>query len=173
MYDAGIGFRSIAQRLESEGIPSPEEIGPVRHPRSAGVWGGSAVRAILINPRYLGRQFAGRQRRKDELLDARDPALGTISRQHQRRQDPAGWSWSDQRSWLPLVPAELFERVNRRITNSHGNNRRRPRVEPGRYLLAGMIRWALRQIDVRGEPERQAVLPLLGHQAGLRDARSA
>ena len=138
MYDSGIGYRSIAQRLESEGIPSPGEVGPVRHPRSAGVWGGSAVRAILVNPRYLGHQVAGRQRRHDELLDASDPALGTISRQHW--QNPQGWSWSDQPSWPPIIPAELFERVNKRITNTHGNNRRRPRAEPGRYLLAGAIR---------------------------------
>jgi site-specific DNA recombinase len=93
-YDAGIGFRSIAQNLEGEGIPSPGEIGPVRHPRSAGVWGGSAVRAILTNPRYLGRQVAGRQRRHDELVNARDPALGTVSRQ--RWQDTGAWSWSEQ-----------------------------------------------------------------------------
>jgi site-specific DNA recombinase len=138
MYDSGIGYRSIAQRLESEGIPSPGEVGPVRHPRSAGVWGGSAVRAILINPRYLGRQVAGRQRRKDELLNAADPALGTISRQHW--QDPDSWSWSDEPSWPPIIAADLFERVNKRITNTHGNNRRRPRAEPGRYLLAGAIR---------------------------------
>lgn len=38
MYDAGIGFRTIAQLLEGEGIPSPGEIGTTRHPRSAGVW---------------------------------------------------------------------------------------------------------------------------------------
>ena len=138
MYDSGIGYRSIAQRLESEGIPSPGEVGPVRHPRSAGVWGGSAVRAILVNPRYLGRQVAGRQRRHDELLDARDAALGTISRQHW--QDPEGWSWSDQPAWPTIIPADLFQRVNKRITNTHGNNRRRPRAEPGRYLLAGAIR---------------------------------
>jgi site-specific DNA recombinase len=138
MYDAGVGFRSIAQKLEAEGFPSPGEVGPVRHPRSAGVWGGSAVRAILINPRYLGRQVAGRQRRHDELLDTRDPALGTISRQHW--QAPDVWSWSEQTSWPPLVPDELFERVNRRITNTHGNERKRPRAEPGRYVLAGAIR---------------------------------
>lgn len=36
-YDAGIGFRSIARMLEAEGIPSPGEVGPVRHPRSVGV----------------------------------------------------------------------------------------------------------------------------------------
>lgn len=138
MFDAGIGYRSIAQKLESEAIPSPGEVGPVRHPRSAGVWGGSAVRAILINPRYLGHQVAGRQRRHDELLDARDPALGTISVQHW--QAPDGWSWSEEPSWPPLVSTDLFERVNKRITNTHGNDRKRPRAEAGRYLLAGAIR---------------------------------
>lgn len=138
LYDSGVGFRSIAQALESEDIPSPGEIGPIRHPRSAGVWGGSAVRAILTNPRYLGRQVAGRQRRHDELLNAHDPALGTISRQ--RRQHPDAWSWSEQSSWPALVPEDLFERVNARITNNVGTGMRRPRSRPGQYLLAGSIR---------------------------------
>jgi hypothetical protein len=69
LSDQGVGYRSIATILERDGLLSPGEVGPTRHPRSAGVWGGSAVRAILTNPRYLGRQVVGRQRRKDELLD--------------------------------------------------------------------------------------------------------
>lgn len=69
LFDEGAGYRSIATILERDGLPSPGEVGPTRHPRSAGVWGGSAVRAILTNPRYLGHQVTGRQRRKDELLD--------------------------------------------------------------------------------------------------------
>lgn len=137
LYNAGVGFRSIAQALETEGILSPGEAGLVRHPRSAGVWGGSAVRAILTNPRYLGRQVAGRQRRYDELLDAHDPALGTISRQ--RRRPPDSWAWSEQPSWPALIPEDLFERVNKRITNTVGNGTRRPRSRPGQYLLAGAI----------------------------------
>ena len=140
MYDDGKGFRTIAQVLEGEGIPSPGEVGPTRHPRSAGLWGGSAVRAILVNPRYLGRQVAGRQRRHDELVDARDPALGTTSRQ--RWQEASAWSWSEQGCWPPLVSDELWHRVNARITNTRGNRgvTRRPRSEPGRYMLAGAIR---------------------------------
>jgi site-specific DNA recombinase len=140
MYDAGIGFRSIARVLEGEGIPSPGEVGATRHPRSAGVWGGSAVRAILTNPRYLGRQVAGRQRRRDELVDARDPALGTTSKQ--RWQDPSDWSWSEAECWPPLVSDELWQRVNARITNLRGSKgvSRRPRSEPGRYLFAGAMR---------------------------------
>jgi len=74
----------------------------------------------------LGHQVAGRQRRHDEFLDTRDPALGTTSRQ--RWQDPDAWAWSEQPSWPALVPVDLFERVNKRITNTHGNGRRRQRL---------------------------------------------
>lgn len=138
LFDAGVGYRSIANRLEADGLPSPGEVGPTRHPRSAGVWSGSAVRAILTNPRYLGHQVAGRQRRKDELLDPTDPATGTTSRQ--RWQPTDAWVTSEEPAWPALVDPELWERVNARITNSHGTARRRPRATPGVYLLAGLVR---------------------------------
>lgn len=138
LYDEGRSFRAVAQVLEADGIPSPGETGPTRHPRSAGVWSASAVRAILSNPRYLGRQVAGRLRRHDELLDAHDPAQGTISRQHWQHRDT--WSWSEQNAWPPLIDETLFARVNARITNNPGSSVRRPRSEPGKYLLAGVIR---------------------------------
>jgi site-specific DNA recombinase len=140
MYDNGIGYRSIATTLESEGHPSPGEIGPVRHPRSAGVWGGSVVRTILTNPRYLGHQVVGRQKRKDELLDPLDPAAGTTSRQHWQPQDD--WVLSDEPTWPALVDRELFERVNDRIQNTRGPGRRRPRAVEGKYVLAGLLRCA-------------------------------
>jgi site-specific DNA recombinase len=138
MHEAGIGFRAIARTLEREGIASPGEVGPTRHPRSAGVWGGSAVRAILTNPRYLGRQVAGRQRRRDELVDALDASQGTVSRQ--RWQDATAWAWSDGQSWPPLVSEDLWHRVNSRISTTRGGQTRLPRSEPGRYVLAGAIR---------------------------------
>lgn len=139
MYDAGWGYRAIAGALEGEGIPSPGEVGPTRHPRSAGVWTGSAVRAILLNPRYLGHQVAGRLRRHDLLLDPQDPAMGTISRM--RWQDRANWATSDEVAWPPLVDEALFKRVNARIVNNPSTEgSRRPRSAPGRYLFAGVIR---------------------------------
>jgi site-specific DNA recombinase len=102
------------------------------------VWSGSAVRAILTNPRYLGHQVAGRQRRKDELLDPTDPAAGTTSRQ--RWQPTDSWVTSDEPAWPAIVDAALWERVNARITNTHGPQRRQPRATPGAYLLAGLVR---------------------------------
>ena len=138
LFDQGVGYRSIATVLEGEGLPSPGEVGPSKHPRSAGVWGGSAVRAILTNPRYLGHQVVGRQRRKDELIDPTDPAAGTASRQ--RWQPTVEWVTSDEPAWPAIVDEDLWQRVNARITNTRGQQRRRPRAEPGKYLLAGMLR---------------------------------
>ena len=166
LYDAGVGFRSIAQMLEAEGIPSPGEIGPARHPRSAGVWGGSAVRAILTNPRYLGRQVAGRQRRYDELLSARDPALGTISRQ--RRQSPDSWTWSEEPSWPALIPqscssASTSASQHRRDSDTTATLAPRS-VRPGRRHAL----WALWQGDVREHRQEQALLPLRGDPVRLR-----
>lgn len=141
LFDAGVGYRSIATILERDGLPSPGEIGPTRHPRSAGVWGGSAVRAILTNPRYLGHQVIGRQRRHDVLIDPTDPAAGTTSRQ--RWQPTDTWVTSDTTAWPALVDRELWERVNARITSTRSPQRRRPRAEPGRYLIAGLVRCAV------------------------------
>ncbi len=140
LFDEGIGYRSIANILEREGHPSPGEVGPTRHPRSAGVWGGSAVRSILTNPRYLGHQVVGRQRRRDELVDPTDPAVGTTSRQHW--QMPEEWVVSDEQTWPAIVDRDLWERVNARIKNTRGPERRRPRAEPGKYVLAGLVRCA-------------------------------
>ncbi len=104
------------------------------------MWGGSAVRAILTNPRYLGHQVVGRQRRRDELLDPTDPAAGTISRQ--RWQPTFEWVTSGEAAWPALVELDLWERVNARITNNRGPQRRRPRAAPGVYLLSALIRCA-------------------------------
>lgn len=140
LFDQGVGYRSIATILKREGLPSPGEVGPTRPPRSAGLWGGSAVRAILTNPRYLGHQVIGRQRRKDELIDPTDPAAGTTS--GNGGSPTRGWVTSDEPAWPALVNEDMWHRVNARVTNTRGPQRRRPRTEPGKYLLAGMQRCA-------------------------------
>jgi DNA invertase Pin-like site-specific DNA recombinase len=49
MYADGDGQRTIAGRLNEEGIPSPRQ-----GKRGTGSWSPSAVRAILKSPRYMG-----------------------------------------------------------------------------------------------------------------------
>ena len=138
MFDNRIGYRTIATILEREGIPSPGEVGPTRHPRSAGVWSGSAVRAILVNPRYLGHQVVGRQRRRDELVEPTNPAAGTASKQRWQASDQ--WVTSDEPAWPTLVERDLWERVNARVRNDRDPHRRPPRAKPGVYVLADLIR---------------------------------
>lgn len=98
------------------------------------------MRAILTNPRYLGHQVVGRQRRRDELVEPSNPAAGTTSRQHWQTTDE--WVTSDEPTWPALVDRDFWERVNARITNTRGPERRRPRAAPGQYLLTGLLRCA-------------------------------
>ena len=49
------GRDAIAERLTADGIPSPSAHDPSRNPHCCGIaWSKSAIRAILINPRYTG-----------------------------------------------------------------------------------------------------------------------
>jgi hypothetical protein len=78
-YIAGLGIFAIAEGLTRDGIPSPNGHDPARNRHRAGskgAWGKSAVRTILRNPRYTGRQVWNRQRRDEVLIDVEDVALG-------------------------------------------------------------------------------------------------
>ena len=63
-YVGGRGFFAIAEGLTRDGIPSPSAHDPARNRHrasSGGAWSKSAVRSILANPRYTGRQVWGRE----------------------------------------------------------------------------------------------------------------
>ena len=63
-YVSGKGLYAIARGLTEDGIPSPSAHDPARNRHRVagrGVWAKSAVRAILKNPRYTGRQVWNRQ----------------------------------------------------------------------------------------------------------------
>jgi site-specific DNA recombinase len=74
---AGFGIYAIAQRLTADGIPCPSAHDPGRNRHRCGIaWSKSAVRVILTNPRYTGRQVWNRQRKDEVLIDVHDVALG-------------------------------------------------------------------------------------------------
>lgn len=76
-YQSGIGVFAIAQRLTAEGIPCPSAYDKARNKHRSGVvWSKSAVRAILINPRYTGHEVWNKQRKHESLIDVEDVALG-------------------------------------------------------------------------------------------------
>jgi site-specific DNA recombinase len=65
-YLAGAGIYAIAERLTRDQILSPSAADPARNShRHIQAWGKSAIRVILTNPRYTGRQvLAGRHSRR-------------------------------------------------------------------------------------------------------------
>jgi site-specific DNA recombinase len=76
-FIGGRGIYAIAEGLTRDGILSPSAHDPDRNRHragSGGAWSKAAVRAILLNPRYAGRQVWNRQRRDEVLIDVDDVA---------------------------------------------------------------------------------------------------
>jgi len=81
-YVSGKGLFAIAESLTRDGVLPPSAYDRARNSHRNGEgWSKSAVRAILINPRYTGVAVWGRQRRDEVLVDVKDVAAG-----HRRRQ---------------------------------------------------------------------------------------
>jgi site-specific DNA recombinase len=137
----GAGLHVIAEALTRDGIPCPSaaDRGRNRH-RSGGAWAKSAVRVIITNPRYTGRQVWNKQRTDEVLLDVDDVGLGhTAVMRHNR---PDKWITSAAVVHDPLVSAEDFERVQQLLA---ARGRRKPGT-PNRsrelYLFKGLVHCA-------------------------------
>ncbi|RZU76865.1 recombinase [Micromonospora kangleipakensis] len=77
MYLGGYGMFAIAEALTRDDIPCPSAYDRTRNRHRGGLaWPKSAVRVILTNPRYTGRQTWNKQRTGKVLLDVNDVALG-------------------------------------------------------------------------------------------------
>ncbi len=88
---AGTGIYAIAERLTAEGIPRPSAYDPDRNRHRCGTaWSKYAIRAILTNPRYTGRQVWNRQRKDEVLIDVHDVALGHTTKMR----------WNEQGKWI-------------------------------------------------------------------------
>ena len=138
-YAAGRGLYAIAESLTRDGIRSPSAYDKERNPHRCGLaWSKQAVRAILANPRYTGRQVWNRQRRDEVLIDVDDVALGHESRM--RWNDESAWVWSDSQSHVPIVSLELFEQVRAQLRQ--GSRRRfdrKARRTERPYALKGLV----------------------------------
>ena len=73
---------AIAEGLTRDGVLSPSAYDPGRNrQRHTMAWGKTAVRAILVSPRYTGFQVCNKQRKIESLVDVDDVALGHRARQ--------------------------------------------------------------------------------------------
>ena len=85
----GVGYRTIAARLDAADVPSPSASDPTRnqHRRQAG-WSIAALQAICANPRYMGTETWGRVQKTEVLIDPTNPAAGHIT--YRRRRNDGG-----------------------------------------------------------------------------------
>jgi DNA invertase Pin-like site-specific DNA recombinase len=150
-YVAGKGLMAIAEGLTADDILSPSAHDPARNRHrasSGGAWSKGAVRAILDNPRYTGRQVWNRQRRDEVLVDVEDVALGHETRM--RWNDRADWVWSADVVHEPLIDVELFERAQEQRSLA---STRATTVRPRRkntYVLSGLVRCGVCERRMQG-----------------------
>lgn len=115
-YLAGYGVYAIAERLTREGIACPSAHDPARNRHRCGVaWSKGAVRAILGNPRYTGRQVWNKQHKHEVLMDVEDVALGHVTKMRWNAKDT--WLWSERPAHAAIITIDTFEQVQQRLAS--------------------------------------------------------
>jgi DNA invertase Pin-like site-specific DNA recombinase len=139
-YLEGRGLYAIAEGLTREGVPSPSAHDPARNRHRDGrAWGKSAVRAILGNPRYTGRQVWNRQRRDEVLIDVEDVAAGNETKL--RWNDRSCWIWSAEQTHETLVSSADFVRVQEQMAaGAHRPTSLKGHTTDHVYPLSGLVR---------------------------------
>jgi site-specific DNA recombinase len=149
-FAEGFGIYAIAERLTADGIPCPSAHDRARNPHRCGLaWSKGAVRAILANPRYTGRQVWNKQRKDEVLLDVSDVAQGHVTKM--RWNDDDKWIYSDHVVHPPIVDDQTFERA--RLLLAARNARqviKRPRSSPRAYPLRGVLFCGICQRRMQG-----------------------
>ena len=142
-FIAGKGLYAIAEGLTSEGVLSPSAHDPKRNRHrtsSGGAWSKHAVKVILENARYTGRQVWNKQRRDEVLIDVDDVALGHESKM--RWNNESEWVWSQDLTHEPLVSDEAFDAA-RAIFQSGQRAAVRKTKTRHPYMLSGLMRCGL------------------------------
>ncbi|HCT79691.1 MAG TPA: recombinase [Micromonosporaceae bacterium] len=107
---AGWTMAGIARELNDRGVPCPSRADRERNPhRSGEAWQLGTVRAILLNPRYTGRQVWGRQRTDRDTAASFDHI--TSGSETGRWNQPPEWTISIQAAHPPLVSEDDFVNV--------------------------------------------------------------
>jgi site-specific DNA recombinase len=151
---AGRGIYLIAEGLTRDGIPCPSAYDRRRNPHRSGLaWSKSAVRVILTNPRYTGRQVWNKQRKDEVLLDVDDVALGHTGVMRWNSADR--WIVSNEIVHPPLVDQADFDAAQQ-LLGRRGRGRR-PGQEYHRvrtrhsYIFRGLVYCSLCHRKMQGQ----------------------
>ena len=131
----GLGFKSIADRLNREGVISPRGKG----------WAMSSIRVIIMNPVYIGRVVWNRRQmgKFHSIADRREVERDGCGKRSLKWNDPSDWLVYEN-AHEPLVDSENYERAQR-IQKERGNHRKATGFLTGKaktspYLLSGLIK---------------------------------
>ena len=153
-YLGGRGIFAIAEALTRDEIPSPSASDPNRNPHRSGIaWSKSAIRVILSNPRYTGRQVWNKQRKDEVLIDVDDVALGhvTTMRWNERHK----WVWSDNIVHDPLIDTDTFDRAQQVMAaKGAGRTTRERHRTRHHYVLRGLLHCGLCGRRMQGQQSR-------------------
>jgi DNA invertase Pin-like site-specific DNA recombinase len=139
-YLAGAGIYAIAERLTRDGVLSPSAADPARNPhRHVQAWSKSAIRVILTNPRYTGRQVWNKQRKAEILIDVDDVALGHETKM--RWNPTKEWIYSNDRAQEALIDDDTFRQVQTMIAVGarRPDVNRKPRRSKRSYAFSGLL----------------------------------
>ncbi|WP_091639659.1 recombinase family protein [Micromonospora pallida] len=139
-YGTGYGLFAIAEGLTANHVPCPSAHDRARNPHRSGIaWSKSAIRVILTNPRYTGRQVWNKQRTDEVLLDVDDVALGHTGVMRWNKRDK--WITSKEIVHPPLIDDTTFEQaqtlLGQRARRESGNQRLRRARNP--YMFRGLV----------------------------------
>jgi site-specific DNA recombinase len=147
---AGSGLYAIAERLTADGIPCPSAHDPGRNRHRCGLaWSKGAVRVILMNPRYTGRQVWNRQRKDEVLIDVHDVALGHITKM--RWNDQGKWITSEEITHEPIIDDETFRQAQDVLAaRGRGPSQHKPRGTGRVYAFGGAVFYGVCQRRMQG-----------------------
>ena len=152
MFAAGQGLKQIANILTAENIPSPAAHDPKRNPhRDPRGWAHTAIRAILVNEKYVGRGIWGKQVRTDELYDLDDVAAGYITRQ--RWANPEEWVYGPDNAHPALIDQEQWDAVRARFavrSQRAQRGARSPKTTSTPYMLRGLVHCGICERKMQG-----------------------
>jgi site-specific DNA recombinase len=101
-------------------------------------WSKSAIRAIVINPRYTGRQVWNKQRKREVLIDVHDVTLGHETKLAWNPRDK--WVWSSEIVNPPIIDEETFKAAQELLAaRGHGPTRHKPHRARHVYVLRGIV----------------------------------
>lgn len=128
MFEQGCSYRTIADRLNREGIAAPRNNG--RGGKFGAGWTHMTVRAILTNEKYIGR-FVWNTHKWNRVPG---------KRARRRLQRPESEHVVREMPELAIIDRDTWDRVQARISKRKHGDERTTRKGQQTYLVSGLLR---------------------------------